>query len=229
MNMNKPKTFGTIFRTKESNVHKKLCLFATAFSLLGCAAAFVPATDNPDKKLAQAYDLLSVYRAKPARQLIDESIAIYKNKENTEKLAYAYLVSTDYYRYLASEAYQTYNPKPTFTVKPVPLGSVMGVRTEKVWAAHRLAEETYKKVIADAIATNDQLKASFNYQMLYLLYARNAQLREACDALDGELEQFNLAKAAKPDLQVYVDKEKYDSEFDAVEKIKKSLKCNELQ
>ena len=206
---------------------KKLCLFSLVFSLLGCAAAFVPETSDPARKLAQAYELLSVYRAKPARRLIDESIEIYRQQGNTEKLAYAYLVSTDYYRYLASDAYRQFAGKPTWTVKPIPRQSIYGVRTERVWTAHKLAEETYKQTIADAIAAKDNLKASYNYQWLYILYARNAQTPEACDALDGELAQFNLAKATKPNLEVFVDQSKYSSVIDAVEKIKKSLKCGQ--
>ena len=206
---------------------KKLCVLTAMFSLLGCSALFVPATSDPDKKLAQAYQLLSVYRAKPARQLIDESIEIYKQQGNTERLAYAYLVSTDYYRYVASSAYRQFTGEPTLTVKPIPRQSIYGVRTERVWTAHKLAEETYKQIIADAIAAKDNLKASYNYQWLYILYARNAQTPEACDALDGELKQFNLAKATKPNVEAIVDQSKYSSVPDAVEKLRKSLKCGE--
>jgi len=206
---------------------KKLCLFSTVFSLLGCAAAFVPETSDPAKKLSQAYELLSVYRAKPARRLIDESIEIYRQQGNTEKLAYAYLVSTDYYRFVASNAYRQFTGEPTWTVKPIPQQSIYGVRTERVWTAHRLAEETYKQVIADAIAAKDDLRASYNYQWLYILYARNAQTPEACDALDVELKHFNLAKAAKPNLEAVVDQSKYSSVPDAVEKLRKSLRCGQ--
>jgi len=177
--------------------------------------------------LAQAYQLLSVYRPKPARQLIDESIEIYIQQGNTEKLAYAYLVSTDYYRYVASDAYRKFTGEPTWTVKPIPRQSIYGVRTERVWTAHRLAEKTYKQIIADAIAAKDNLKASYNYQWLSILYARNAQTPEACDALDGELKHFNLAKAIKPNLEAVVDQSKYSSVPDAVENLKTSLKCGQ--
>jgi len=206
---------------------RKLCLYSTVFALLGCAAAFVPATSDAATKLAQAYQLLSVYRPKPARQLIDESIEIYIQQGNTEKLAYAYLVSTDYYRYVASDAYRKFTGEPTWTVKPIPRQSIYGVRTERVWTAHRLAEKTYKQIIADAIAAKDNLKASYNYQWLSILYARNAQTPEACDALDGELKHFNLAKAIKPNLEAVVDQSKYSSVPDAVENLKTSLKCGQ--
>jgi len=193
----------------------------------GCSALFVPATDDPDKKLAQAYQLLSVYRPKPARRLIDESIEIYKQQGNAEKLAYAYLVSTDYYRYVASDAYRTYNGEPTAYVKPIPKQSTYGVRTERVWAAHELAEKTYKQVIADAVAANDNLKAFYNYDWLVVLYGCNGQKREACDALDQQMEQYKLAKAAKPTLEVFVDKSKYSSVADVIEHAKKDHECNE--
>lgn len=209
-------------------MYPKLYLLMLAPYLSGCAAFLVPATDDPDKKLSQAYELLSRYRPTPARRLIDESIEIYKQQGNTEKLAYAYLVSTDYYRYVASDEYRKFNPEPTAFVKPIPRQAIYGVRTERVWAAHRLAEETYKQVINDALAENDNLTAFFNYQWLYILYGRNAQMREACDALDEELKQYNLAKAAKPNLEVFVDKSKYSSVVEAIEDSKKVFKCNEL-
>jgi len=211
------------------SLSKTFYSIAIVLSLSGCAAALVPATSDPNKKLAQAYDLLSVYRPKPARQLIDESIEIFKERGDKEKLAYAYMVSTDYYRYVASEAYRQFDPsKPTWFVKPIPWQSVYGVRTERVWTAHKLAEDAYKQIIEEAIAAKDHLKASMNYQFLYLLYARNAQKPEACSALDGELEQYKLAKAAKPDLQIFYDTSKYNSPTEVVEDIRKKLKCNEL-
>jgi len=42
-------------------------------------------------------------------------------------------------------------------------------------------------MIAYSLAADDHLSAFFNYQMLFILYGRNAQEREACDALDEEL------------------------------------------
>jgi hypothetical protein len=206
---------------------KTLCLFTLAFSLLGCSAAFVPATSDPEKKLAQAYQLLSVYRPKPARRLIDESIEIYKQKGDKEGLAQAYLVSTDYYRYVASDAYRQFTGEPTLTVKPIPRNSVYGVRTERVWTAHKLAEEAYKQIISDAIAEKNHLKASANYMWLSVLYARNRQKLETCEALNGELNQFNLAKAAKPNLNPYVDPSNSRTVADEVEGRKKALECSE--
>jgi hypothetical protein len=206
---------------------KTFCLCTLAFSLLGCSALFVPATSDPEKKLGQAYQLLSVYRAKPARQLIDESIEIYKQKGDKEGLAHAYVVSTDYYRYVASDAYRQYTGEPTAFVKPIPRDSVYGVRTERVWAAHKLAEETFKQIISDAISEKNHLKASENYMWLSVLYARNDQKLETCEALDGELKQYNLATAAKPGLIRYVDDSNTRTVADEVEGRKKALKCSE--
>ena len=207
-------------------MYRKLCLLILAPYLSGCAAAFVPATSDPDKKLSQAYELLSKYRPKPARQLIDESIEIYKQQGNTEKLAYAYLVSTDYYRYIASDEYKTFKPEPTAFVKPIPRQAIYGVRTERVWAAHKLAEETYKQIISDAISEKNHLKAFENYVWLSVLYVRNAQKLEACEALDNQLTQFNLAKAAKPDLNSYVVLSNSGTVADEVEGRKKALECS---
>lgn len=209
---------------------KRLCLFALMFSLLGCSTPRIAETADPNKNLAEAYHLLSVYRAKRARRLIDESIEIYKQQGNNEKLAYAYFVSTDFYRYVASDAYRKYKGEPTLNVTPIPIDAVMGVRTENVWTAHTLAEETYKKVIADAVSAKEHFKASYNYQYLFLLYARNAQIREACDALDGEIKQYNLGKTANPDKEPFnFDRSKYKSVTEVIGSIKESLKCVEVK
>ena len=83
-------------------------------------------------------------------------------------------------------------------------------------------------MIADAVAANDNLKALYNYDWLVVLYGRNAQKREACDALDQELTLYNnLPKAAKPDLEVLVDKSKYSSVADVIEHAKKEHHCSE--
>ena len=199
-----------------------------ALSLLGCSALFVPATSDPKEKLDQADQLLSVYRPIPARRLIDEAIEIYKQQGDTEMLCYAYLVSTDYYRYKGSDAYHNYKPEPTFFVEPVPPSSVFGVRTENVRTAHKLAEDTCNKVIADAIPASDHFKAVMAYGVLFQLYFRNYQKREACDALDGQLKQYNLGDTAKLDQQVPFNRSKFKSIAEVIEYDKKNLKCSEL-
>jgi hypothetical protein len=165
--------------------------------------AFSPiAAGEQTDKLAQAYELLSMGRGKRARPLIDESIATYQAQGDKERLAYAYLVSTDYYRYVASPEMQRFTTF-SFYPKPLPPEAVYGVRSPEVIEANSLAEETYRQVIAEAISDNDHLKASRNYMRLLMLYYRGRQEESVCRTLTGILEQFKLAVASQPGLSPF--------------------------
>lgn len=178
---------------------RKFCLLALTFSLLGCAAAFVPATSDPEQKLRYAWELLTVYRPIPARKLIDESIEIYKQQGKTEELCQAYLWSSHYHRFLASKEYQQLDLKePPLHVKPVHLYEVLKYTSNDVLAAHKLAVGTCEQALAEAASAQDHFKARRAYHLLAALYMSNAQYSEACKALDAELEQYHLAKTADP-------------------------------
>jgi len=68
-----------------------LILALTIAVLTGCAAVGVPATNDPDAKLAQAGTLFGdLNRPLPAERLIQEAIDIYKARNDRAKLAFAY-------------------------------------------------------------------------------------------------------------------------------------------
>ena len=69
--------------------------------LVGCAAAWVVATSDPQKKLNDARALLRLDRPLPAERLIQEAIAICKERGDSEVLGNAYM---DYASFFVSEA-----------------------------------------------------------------------------------------------------------------------------
>lgn len=200
--------------------------------LLGCASAPAPQTTEPHTKLGQAYELLSIYRHVPARRLIDESIQIYQERGDMEGLAYAYSVSTDFYRYVTSDAYrrfyQDYQASMSGSFHPLALTAVLGQPlAEPTSSESSKAEAAYRRAIAQAVVAGDHFKASANYYRLFVLFARNAQRIQACDALDRSLEHYGIGKSIAPELQVIFDDSKYASFTAQIEGTKKEHRCHE--
>jgi len=67
-------------------------------TLLGCAAIGVPATSDPDKKLAHAYQLMAIERFLPAERLIQEALDIYTKQGNEIGMAEAYHAFGNFYK-----------------------------------------------------------------------------------------------------------------------------------
>lgn len=71
---------------------------ALVLALTGCAAALVPATSDPNKKLADAYYLLDRGRTLPAKKLMEESLAIWQERKDQMNTARAHSALGDLYR-----------------------------------------------------------------------------------------------------------------------------------
>lgn len=75
--------------------------------LAGCAAAFVPATSDPQEKLNWAGGLVHIAsRPLPAERLIREAISIYKQQNDEVGLAGAYTVYASYFASTAIEQHR---------------------------------------------------------------------------------------------------------------------------
>ncbi len=86
-------------------IYRGLYLFVAISILLGCSAALVPYTSDPDIKLEQVKVLVDVGRAIPAEKIVLEAIEIYESRNDEIGLANAYRVYGIFY---ASDAYQRY-------------------------------------------------------------------------------------------------------------------------
>ena len=80
---------------------------ASLFSLLGCAAMFVPETNDPREKLKWANELFDrQQRPLPAERLINEAISICTQNNDRECLAQAYITYGFFFRSRSIEKWQ---------------------------------------------------------------------------------------------------------------------------
>lgn len=87
-------------------MHLKLnlaALLSLAF-LVGCTAAGVPATNNPQEKIAYAQQLKDMGRPIPAQKLLLESLSIYEKSNDFSGLGSTYLALGNLYK---SNSYQS--------------------------------------------------------------------------------------------------------------------------
>jgi hypothetical protein len=76
----------------------RIALVGFFLLMTGCAAALVPETPEPGKKLANAYFLIDQGRSLPAQKLIGEALAIYTGRHDDLGMARAYSAFGDLYR-----------------------------------------------------------------------------------------------------------------------------------
>jgi tetratricopeptide (TPR) repeat protein len=70
----------------------------TALTVSGCAAALVPDTPEPEKKVANAYFLMDQGRSIPARKLLLEALAIYEASKDDVSIAQTRTALGDLYK-----------------------------------------------------------------------------------------------------------------------------------
>ena len=81
---------------------KNFLIVLSCISLIGCAAAGVPVTFNPDKKLWYAESLIyDLGRPLPAETLIEEAVRIYEKRKDEVGLARAYRTYANFLEYQA--------------------------------------------------------------------------------------------------------------------------------
>jgi hypothetical protein len=185
-----------------------------------------------ESKLAEAYRLLSKFRDVDARRLIDEALRSYETSGDLEGLAMAYTVSADYYRYVRNERYQKHAAQDKVepgSVEPFPLHVIlMAPVDERTAQESRKAEDTYRKVIEAALAKKDPWKASENSYRLAVLFMRSQRPKDACQALDDTLAQFNLGYKLDPKREMVWNRMRYPSYPDQIVDTKKHSGCEAL-
>lgn len=194
---------------------RRLWLLGIVILLTGCAGAMVPATDDPQKKIHQAYQLLSVYRYVPARKLIDEAAHIYRDRGDLGGVAYAFTASTDYYRYTTSPAYKKYYENYVSSLAPttpIDLADVLGPPlAPTTMEESKKAVEAYDRAITAAVSKSNHFEASNLYYRLFIHFARDWNTVEGCNALTESVKQHDLGKAADPESTVSYDTAHYAS------------------
>jgi tetratricopeptide (TPR) repeat protein len=177
-------------------------------SLLGCAAIGVPATSDPDRKLAQAYQLMAIERFVPAERLIQETLDIYTKQGNEIGMAEAYHTFGNFYK---NEIYHT-----KFARFYKSLGTYDGTYMRSIdnfSTARALFEknENYAGVTKCLIGLGNA-------------YSLRAEKDKACVSYDDALGFYNKAKQKDPSVRLPILTKYRDAE-ELINAFKQSEGC----
>jgi tetratricopeptide (TPR) repeat protein len=165
-----------------------VCLAASL--LVGCAAALVPASNDPATKLNQARALWREGRIIPAERLIGDAIELAREQKNYLRLGEAQLT---YAQFLRSSAF---NDK-FFDDKRAKLGGSEGVRAE-ARRYLREAEKSYVEAEPTILSSSDPFDVSNLWMRRSLVYQELDDRVRACEALQNSLATHRTAQERKP-------------------------------
>lgn len=155
-------------------------LVLIAITLSGCAAALVPYTSDPNKKLRNSYSLLSAGRAIPAEKFAKEALETFKNESNIEGMAEAHVFLGQFYK---SQTYRRY---------------------EKFYRARDSYDPTNGKAIHHSQLAVDLYSQIMNYtqkakaQSVLATAYLTEDRRKACVLFDESLKAYEIGKEETP-------------------------------
>ena len=186
-------------------------------SLIGCAAALVPYTNDPKQKIADAYWLFDEkYRALPAEKLLHEAIDIYKNNNDEAGLADSYRAYAIFLRSRAVEKYSERYKERGFIEKSITyknryLKSIEFLNKSK---EYYLTKQKYDEL------TNTYLHIGFTY-------AASNNLSEACNAFNKSIDANKAFVEKNPKAKIQLDG--YKSYKDYIGNLMRAAKCKRNQ
>jgi tetratricopeptide (TPR) repeat protein len=163
--------------------------------LAGCAAAFVPATSDPQEKLNWAGGLVHMgSRPLAAERLIQEAITIYKQRDDEVGLAGAYRVYASFFTSPAIEQWRKWYAKHRFLDK-----------TATVDDRYAKSIEYFQK--AAAIYTQHNRTDWLTYVNLNmgLTYEQMGDRDAACRAFERSEENYRATARFDPEIKVVTD------------------------
>jgi tetratricopeptide (TPR) repeat protein len=163
--------------------------------LAGCAAAFVPATSDPQEKLNWAGGLVHMgSRPLLAERLIQEAITIYKQRNDEVGLAGAYRVYASFFASPAIEKWRKWYAKHGFLDK-----------TATVDDRYAKSIEYFQK--AAAIYTRHNRTDWLTYVNLNmgLTYEQMGDRDSACRAFEISEENYRATARFDPEIKVVTD------------------------
>jgi tetratricopeptide (TPR) repeat protein len=177
-----------------------LTVFSVAL-LVGCAAVGVISSDDPDTKLSDAGHLLDQGRPLPAQRLIDEAIAIYRERDDPHGLGHAYSQYAELLQSNAIDRAAVSFMRNGFRDKSITLSNRFDKSVEYI----RMAVAQYELAIArhrhaekyDAL-TNAHLHLAWMHQMLMQKDAACANFQKTLDAYGLNVERNPQAKPHRP-------------------------------
>lgn len=143
-----------------------ISILSTLFIFTGCAAALVPKTSSPEKKISNAYFLIDSGRSLPARNLIFEALESYKANNDEVNMARAYTALGDLYR----------NGKTQGEFKLPDL---------------KMAMENYNKAASFYKKNNMPKWSALNEWAAGISYAMNGDSKSGCTSLKQATKSYN--------------------------------------
>jgi len=182
--------------------------------LAGCAAALVPATSDPARKLGWAQELFDNQdRPLPAERLINEAIEIYKTQHDELGLAEGYRVYGLFFKSQAVERQQNFYQNNGFQDK----SAAYDKRLDK-------AAEYFYKSLALMQKNNASGSLPNVHLQIALTHWRMNNLGAACTAFDDSLKAYKARMQQHPDTKVVLPEEYSNFEI-AVNDLKKRAGC----
>jgi tetratricopeptide (TPR) repeat protein len=176
--------------------------------MLGCSAMFVPATSDPNKKLAYAFDLIQNQgRPLPAERLIREAIEICKSVNDEKILMKAYWTYGVLFSSKAVGDLKGLYEKDGFLEKTVKFAD----RFDGAITYYEKAESIAKKLND----TNYLAMIMFNKAESYL---SNRSIDQACPAFRTSLDLNREYHLSNPEVQFYLPGIGY-RDFEEYEKV----------
>jgi hypothetical protein len=171
---------------------RHIIIILTLVSLVGCAAALVPYTNDPKQKVSDAYWLFDEkQRALPAQKLLLEAIDIYHKNGDKTGLAEAYIAYGIFLRSYAVDKYSEHYKETGFRNGEIPFSDRYKMSIE-YFDKSRIFYE--KKQQYDDL-TNVYLHMGFTY-------LTNNNIKKGCDMFIKSLDMNKLFMSINPDAKL---------------------------
>jgi tetratricopeptide (TPR) repeat protein len=171
-------------------------LVSSIIQLAGCAAALVPASSDPARKLGWAGELIDKQnRPLPAEQLIRDAIQIYESKSDEKGLAAAYRQYGIFFRSDAVQRFAAHYRKNGFLDQTVSYDQ----RFDKAIEYFLKARPFYEKSKTYDLLSNIDLNLAWAYE-------GKGEQPLACQSLDSSLANNLRFTSTDPDAKIDLPK-----------------------
>ena len=193
---------------------RHIVIILTLISLVGCAAALVPYTNDPKQKVSDAYWLFDEkQRALPAQNLLLEAIEIYKNDGNETGLAEAYTAYGIFLRSYAVDKYSEHYKETGFKNGEIRFSDRYKMSVEYLDKSRAIYENQQKY---DDL-TNIYLHMGFTY-------LTNDNVQKGCDMFIKSLDMNKRFMSNNPDAKLNLSG--FKSYEDYIKNKMKQAKCS---
>jgi tetratricopeptide (TPR) repeat protein len=176
---------------KRSWIVKVLTVVSLIWSC-GCAAMFIPATNNPYKKLYWAEQLFDKQdRPLPAERLIREAMSLFNERNDKQGIAMSYRLYGFFLKSTSIKNWETFYRKNGFLDKSVTYDK----RLEKAVEYFKKAEELFLILKEYDAITNISLNLGYTYEQI-------GDLKKASDLFDQSLEAHRENLRQNPETKV---------------------------